>query len=132
MPKGLPVHPHPLDAADASRNRAVDVDGSAADPQARLSVRRGRAVDSVLRVRGLEKAFHRGVWPRRRTVEVLKGASLMVCRGELVGLVGENGSGKSTLMGIVVGLLARDGGRDAPEAEPRAGTDARTRSSAAR
>jgi ABC-type multidrug transport system ATPase subunit len=34
----------------------------------------------------------------------------MVCRGELVGLVGENGSGKSTLMQIVVGLLARDGG----------------------
>jgi len=56
------------------------------------------------------KSFHRGLPPRRRTVEVLKGASLMVCGGELVGLVGENGSGKSTLMQIVVGLLARDGG----------------------
>jgi len=41
---------------------------------------------------------------------VLRGASLMVCGGELVGLVGENGSGKSTLMQIVVGLLTRDGG----------------------
>jgi ABC-type multidrug transport system ATPase subunit len=41
---------------------------------------------------------------------VLKGASLMVCRGELIGLVGENGSGKSTLMQIMVGLLGRDGG----------------------
>ena len=41
---------------------------------------------------------------------MLKGATLMVCRGELVGLVGENGSGKSTLMQILVGLLARDGG----------------------
>ena len=41
---------------------------------------------------------------------MLKGATLMVCRGELVGLVGENGSGKSTLMQIVVGLLGRDGG----------------------
>jgi ABC-2 type transport system ATP-binding protein len=64
----------------------------------------------VLRAEGVEKSFHRGVWPRRRTVEVLKGASLMVCAGELVGLVGENGSGKSTLMQIVVGLLQRDGG----------------------
>jgi ABC-2 type transport system ATP-binding protein len=64
----------------------------------------------VLRAEGVEKAFHRGVWPRRRSVEVLDGASLMVCVGELVGLVGENGSGKSTLMGIVVGMLARDGG----------------------
>ena len=64
----------------------------------------------VLRVDDLEKSFHRGVWPRRRTIEVLKGAKLEVCAGELVGLVGENGSGKSTLMQIVVGLLARDGG----------------------
>ncbi len=64
----------------------------------------------VLRAEGVQKTFHRGIWPRRRTVEVLKGASLMVCVGELVGLVGENGSGKSTLMQIVVGLLGRDGG----------------------
>jgi ABC-type multidrug transport system ATPase subunit len=48
--------------------------------------------------------------PRRRTVEVLKGADLEIGAGELVGLVGENGSGKSTLMQIVVGLLSRDGG----------------------
>ena len=41
---------------------------------------------------------------------MLKGASLEVRAGELVGLVGENGSGKSTLMQIVVGLLKRDAG----------------------
>jgi ABC-2 type transport system ATP-binding protein len=64
----------------------------------------------VLEVQGLQKAFRRGVWPRRRIVQVLQGASLMVCEGEIVGLVGENGSGKSTLMQIVVGLLGRDGG----------------------
>ena len=64
----------------------------------------------VLRVQGLEKAFHRGVWPRRRRIDVLNGATVEVCAGELVGLVGENGSGKSTLMQIVVGLLGRDGG----------------------
>jgi ABC-2 type transport system ATP-binding protein len=64
----------------------------------------------VLRAEGIEKDFHRGVPPRRRRIEVLKGASLEVRRGELVGLVGENGSGKSTLMKIVVGLLERDAG----------------------
>ena len=65
----------------------------------------------VLRVDGLVKSFHRGFPPRRRSVDVLKGAGLMVCSGELVGLVGENGSGKSTLMQIVVGMLGRDHGQ---------------------
>ena len=68
------------------------------------------ATETVLRTAGIEKSFHRGVPPRRRRIEVLKGASLEVRRGELVGLVGENGSGKSTLMKIVVGLLERDAG----------------------
>jgi ABC-type multidrug transport system ATPase subunit len=65
----------------------------------------------TLRAVDVRKSFHRGIPPRRRTVEVLTGASLMVCKGELVGLVGENGSGKSTLMQIMVGLLGRDAGR---------------------
>jgi ABC-2 type transport system ATP-binding protein len=65
---------------------------------------------TVLAAAGIEKDFHRGLPPRRRRIEVLKGASLEVRRGELVGLVGENGSGKSTLMKIVVGLLERDAG----------------------
>ncbi len=68
------------------------------------------APETVLRAVGIEKSFHRGMPPRRRRIEVLKGASLEVRRGELVGLVGENGSGKSTLMKIVVGLLERDEG----------------------
>lgn len=70
----------------------------------------GGSEGPALRATGLEKAFHRGIWPLRRTVEVLRGASLEVRRGEMVGLVGENGSGKSTFMQIVVGLLAADAG----------------------
>lgn len=65
---------------------------------------------AVLTVHGLTKSFRRGLPPRRRTIEVLKGADLEIRTGELVGLVGENGSGKSTLMQIIVGLLKRDGG----------------------
>jgi ABC-2 type transport system ATP-binding protein len=65
---------------------------------------------TVLRVVDLRKSFRRGPPWRRRTNEVLRGASLQVGAGELVGLVGENGSGKTTLMQIVVGLMGRDGG----------------------
>ena len=65
---------------------------------------------AVLRLDGVRKRFRSGPPWHRRTIDVLRGASLEVGRGELVGLVGENGSGKSTLMQIVVGLLGRDGG----------------------
>ena len=68
------------------------------------------AVKPVLRVDAVAKAFAAGPPWHRRRVEVLRGASLQVRPGELVGLVGENGSGKSTLMQIIVGLLARDSG----------------------
>jgi ABC-2 type transport system ATP-binding protein len=85
---------------------------TAAEPHAASSAGR----PAVLRVAGVEKSFHRGIWPRRRTIPVLRGASLVVGAGELVGLVGENGSGKSTLMQIVVGLLKRDAGEvDRPD-----------------
>ena len=65
---------------------------------------------SVLRVSEVTKSFRHGLPGRRSTVAVLRGASLEIAPGELVGLVGENGSGKSVLMKIIVGLLARDGG----------------------
>lgn len=81
-----------------------------AHPTASLP-RAGEArVPTVLRVSGVEKSFHRGIWPRRRVIPVLKDACLEIGAGELVGLVGENGSGKSTLMQIIVGLLERDAG----------------------
>ena len=59
---------------------------------------------------GIEKSYRRGVWPARRERRVLRGVSLALCPGEVVGLVGENGAGKSTLMKILVGELAPDAG----------------------
>jgi len=65
---------------------------------------------AVLHVSGVSKAFHRGIWPLRHSIQILSRATLEVRPGELVGLVGENGSGKSTLLQIIVGLLAHDSG----------------------
>ena len=63
-----------------------------------------------LQATGVTKSYPRGMWPRRRALQVLRGADLVVGAGEVVGLVGENGSGKSTLMKILVGALRADGG----------------------
>jgi ABC-type multidrug transport system ATPase subunit len=52
----------------------------------------------------------RGIYKRYGRHEVLRGASLDVQPGEIVGLTGENGAGKSTLLQILVGLLGADGG----------------------
>ena len=63
----------------------------------------------LLVAKAITKAYRRGTF-RRHSHELLKGASLALGRGEIVGLVGENGSGKSTLMKILVGTLDRDSG----------------------
>jgi ABC-type multidrug transport system ATPase subunit len=65
---------------------------------------------TVLAASGIVKSYTRGIWPRRRSQRVLRGADVVLRPGEIVGMVGENGSGKSTFMKILVGALDRDAG----------------------
>lgn len=65
---------------------------------------------STLSVREVEKSFSRGIWPRRRINQVLRGITFELQPGAMVGLVGENGSGKTVLMRIIAGSLGPDSG----------------------
>ena len=62
-------------------------------------------------------------------VPVVRGVSLTVSPGEILGVVGESGCGKTTLLDAVLGLLRRDGrvtgGRIVFEGRDLAGLDAR-------
>ena len=59
----------------------------------------------VLKAAGLRKSYRSG----DRTIEVLRGADLVVDADEAVSIRGESGSGKTTLLNLLAGL-------DAPEA----------------
>lgn len=61
-----------------------------------------RNADGALVVDGVSKTY--------ASTQALKGVSLRIGRGEVLGLLGPNGAGKSTLISIVAGLLAPDRG----------------------
>lgn len=46
----------------------------------------------------------------KKELEVIKGISLEIDRGEVVGLIGKNGSGKSTLLRILAGIYKEESG----------------------
>jgi len=52
-----------------------------------------------------------GLCKRYGTLEVLRGVSLEVARGEVVSIVGPSGAGKTTLLQILGSLTRPDGGR---------------------
>ncbi|MEV7232169.1 ABC transporter ATP-binding protein [Polymorphospora sp. NPDC051019] len=60
----------------------------------------------LLEVRDVHKTFTTGPRP----VRALRGVSLSVRPGEIVGLVGESGSGKSTVANLILGLEHPDAG----------------------
>ena len=59
--------------------------------------------DAILQLRDVKKSFD--------GVEVLKGISLCVRKGDFVTLLGSSGCGKTTLLRIIAGLTEPDGGQ---------------------
>jgi ABC-type oligopeptide transport system ATPase subunit len=69
-------------------------------------------VSDLLRVHNLTKTFATGGAPwNRKHVKALNDVSIVVQRGETLGLVGESGSGKSTLGRCILGLTPPDSGQ---------------------
>ncbi|MBT8440940.1 MAG: ATP-binding cassette domain-containing protein, partial [Gammaproteobacteria bacterium] len=58
---------------------------------------------SILTAENLSKRF--------KFRQVVKGISLEISSGEVVGLLGPNGAGKTTAFYMIVGLIAADSGR---------------------
>jgi len=56
----------------------------------------------LVEMRGISKSFG--------PVQALKDVDFTVCRGEVMGLVGDNGAGKSTLIKILTGVIQPDKG----------------------
>jgi ABC-2 type transport system ATP-binding protein len=64
--------------------------------------------DIQLSVRDLYKTFHPGLFEAR--IEVLKGTSFEVERGEIFGFLGPNGAGKTTTIKAITELIYPDSG----------------------
>ena len=57
--------------------------------------------EKILEVKDLNVTFH----ARGQEIRAVRGVSLEVCPGEILGIVGESGSGKSVTMKAVLGIL---------------------------
>ena len=64
--------------------------------------------DIALSVRELQKTFHPGLF--EASVEVLKGLSFEVERGEIFGFLGPNGAGKTTTIKAITEIIYPDAG----------------------
>ena len=71
------------------------------------AIQNPKSMELLLEVKGLKKSYPTGTGQR---LEVLRGVSFAVRRGEVVAIVGESGTGKSTLLHLLGALDRPDSG----------------------
>jgi ABC-2 type transport system ATP-binding protein len=81
--------------------------------------------DIALSVRELQKTFHPGLF--EASVEVLKGLSFEVKRGEIFGFLGPNGAGKTTTIKAITEIIYPDAGEITVCGLPHTSIDAKRR-----
>ncbi|HJY08922.1 MAG TPA: ATP-binding cassette domain-containing protein, partial [Bryobacteraceae bacterium] len=64
-------------------------------------------IEDILQVENLRKTIDNG----SNRVEILRGLTFSIPRGEFVAIMGASGSGKSTLLGLMAGLDTATSGR---------------------
>ena len=104
-------------AADGSSAGGPAVDGSPAGAGPHSAAGNGRPAPA-LEVSDITKRFG--------PVVALRGVSLALDRGEVLGLVGDNGAGKSTLLSIISGVARPDSGEIRLDGKPWAEGGVRT------
>ena len=105
MFKALPIRLRskaPAEARNAA-NGQVHMNGHAQQPAPSQEDPHAVGAEGWLTAYDVKKSY------RKRMV--VKGVSLAVGRGELVGLLGPNGAGKTTVFYMITGLVAADDGR---------------------
>jgi ABC-2 type transport system ATP-binding protein len=81
--------------------------------------------DIALGVRDLQKTFHPGLF--EASIEVLKGLSFEVERGEIFGFLGPNGAGKTTTIKAITEIIYPDAGEITVCGLPHTSIDAKRR-----
>lgn len=113
MEKGRLVEQGPVAEVFAAPQHPYTQKLLASTPQRQVVARHPDA-PAVLQSQGLQVSYAtplpgiRG-WFRKGRFEALRGASMVLGRGQTLGVIGESGSGKSTLAQAILGLLPSQG-----------------------
>ena len=89
-----------VSGAGLAKVAAVNSDGVVSQGDG-VASRAGDSAQPLVHIENLDVVYRNG----RRQVHAVRGVSLDIARGQVLGLVGESGSGKSTIAGTLTGLV---------------------------